>query len=192
MQPGASVTGPFAVLEWFDKELKPGAYLLRFRAKMSGNTFHGEDMEFHLPFTVIEQNAGEHTRILKAYYEKISDADYNSFCTKEEFLMLASARSSFAVPFQRALLERNLYPLCWGVIDSLMFSGTVEAAQAIVDFVKVRSTYYEQHGETYTIPTAIRAIYTMRKQGTAEVITVTDPVVGRCPCPKEPMRPVNW
>lgn len=186
LRPGDVLKSALFLNEWFSEPFEPGQYLVHC-------VLISEEMSLRVdqkvPLRVLPQDGAALSTLLERLFKEAGGRD----TSPNEFhlcALIASARSEYAVPYEVQLLNSRRHAMLrWQLLDSLQYSKSLAAAVGIMDFVRVAEKDYSIVNDHYSIPLAIRALYSLRATGKPEILRATEAFVAEHPCPKEPHRP---
>ena len=135
---------------------------------------------------IVPQDEQAHRDILESLNKKIDIENIAYGTCDGPFDLIISARSALAVPYQIKLMRPYVWNVNWILVDSLEKAGTKEATLGLVELVKNDEKHPDLSYDSYTIPTAIRAVYAIRKKGDPEILKATEEFIKTHPCPKKP------
>jgi len=174
--------------QWCSTLLSPGKYQvicnIDYRLESESKKIEGSDngfkagpihtLKLKLDIQIIAMDAEKLKKILEAlaaFEVKPKEQSKKEWLEKRETAreMLAFTESALAVPYQLQILRNDPYTwFCPDVVNSLVKSGTLEAAIGLVQIIEDPSRYKED-----VKPILIEGVYKFRDTGKSEIINVT-------------------
>lgn len=187
------LSSPFILTGWFSSAFVPGDYkvILKYTSKKA----HENAFRVTTLLRILPQNAEEHKRRLANLFTERTrpnnKQEHDNALLKR--LLLETARSEYAVPFQLATLQYFAgSDAGWQLLGALHEAGTLEAVQGLMDFVKNRESGTERILDGFSIPYATWSVYQARQKGDPGVLTATEEFIKSHPCPGyRPRRPID-
>ncbi len=182
--PQGRISGDIALLEWFYQSFQPGDYTIQCQIHFSYE--RNQKVEITCPLHIIPQDEQSHRQILKTLYEKYDIERIGTTTCVGPCELLASARSPFAVEYFLKMLRPVAWDINWLLVDSLEIVGTKEATLGLINLVENNENISDLRQDGYTLPTATRAIYAIRKKGDTEILKASENFIKTHPCPPKP------
>ncbi len=191
--PGKIAKKSVVLNRWCSTLLSPGQYRvicnveyrLRSEDQKQPNTIvvkagpiHKVQLELDIQIIQMDKvKFKEMLEILVAFEVKSETQSKGEWLAKRDIAreMLAFTESDLAVPYQLQLLRTD--PYTWfgpDAVNSLVKSGTLEAAIGLVEIIEDPSIYKED-----VKPIFIDGVYRLREKGKAEIISATEGFVAK-------------